>query len=379
MRVGLNLLYLRPGGVGGSEVYCRELARHLAAEPEVDLTLFCGAEAAATFDPAPNQRVVQVSARPFSQARRLIDENLTLAASLRRAPVDVLLSPANFIAPALPARVPQVATVHDLQHLWFPEHFSRTQRAARNALFAATFLRARRLIAISDFTARDLEARFHVPRRRVRTVLEGIDRAAQPSPARLVEVRRAYQLDAPFLYYPAASAPHKDHLGLVTAFARLVAQHPGDHRDGRVELILTGQRTAHWDAVQARIDGLRLTGRVRHLGFVPRADVFPLMKLARALVFPSTFEGFGLPLLEAMQCDTPVVAARRASIPEVTGDAAELLEPGDSEAWAAAMHRALTDEPWRQRLVTAGRANLDRFSWTRCARETLSVLREAAR
>lgn len=367
LRVGVNLLYLRPGQVGGSEVYVRSLLPRLI-ERGARLRVLAGGKAAGTFSPGPGLEVVRVFG-DWSQRRRFLHENTSLVRHL--GGLDVLFSPANFAIPLLPSRIAQVATVHDLQHHWLTANFSPAKRAQRTALFTATLARARRVIAISEFTRQDLLSRYSAPAQHIVTVLEGFESDVQRHPEREEPLRREHGLTRPFVFFPATDNAHKNHTVLIEALARL--------RETPLDLVLTGSTSGVFEALKPRIEQLGLTNRVHHLGFVARHSVYDLMFMAQALVFPSRFEGFGLPVLEAMQCDTPVIAAGCASIPEIAGQGAILLDPDDPAAWADAMLRVCTDEGLREVLIANGRANLERFSWQRCADETLRVLSAAAR
>jgi glycosyltransferase involved in cell wall biosynthesis len=370
LHVGVNLVYLRPGGVGGSETYVRGLVAGLAALPGVRLTLFCSDEAADTF---PGRDVVRVTRAAYSLARRLWAENWTLRRPLRASGADVLFSPGNFAAPLLPKSLPQVATVQDLQHLWLPANFTRIKRVQRSVMFRLTAARCRRLITLSEFTRHDVIERLRIPSDKVVAVFAGIDRSSARDEARLREAREQFGLARRFFYYPAIDAPHKNHATLVDALAVLRRRGIED-----VELLCSGARSQVWEEVAARAQAAGVGDRVRHVGLIPHRTVFDLLRLAVALVFPSEFEGFGLPPLEAMQCDTPVLASSSASIPEIVGEGGWLLPARDAAAWADAMRTLLTESAERERWVARGRRNLERFSWDRCARDTLAVLRTAA-
>jgi len=373
MRVGFNLLYLRPGRVGGSEVYARSLLAAMAPLLDTPVTVYCSAEAAATFQPSPRVRLVPVFQGAFTQAKRLFAENWQLRAALRAHPVDVLLSPGNFAPGLLPSRVPQVATVHDLQHVALPANFSLRTRLARAVLFRATFLRCRLLISISDYTRQELLRRYGLAPGRVAAVPLGADFPAPPSTAAVEAARAAHGLTGPYLCYPAMVAPHKNHQVLFRALASL-------RRAGRPVplLALTGATDEALARLRPATEAEGVDDLVRPLGYLPRAELQAVIAGATALVYPSRFEGFGLPLLEAMQLGVPVVSSRATSLADVAGDAALLLSPDDDAGWADAIQRVTSEAGLRERLVAAGRANVRRFSWRRCAEETLSVLAAAA-
>lgn len=370
MHIGVNLAYLRPSAVGGSEVYVRELVPRLARSG-YKITVFCWTGAAATFEAAGVQAVTLARGR-FSQPKRLVAENLRLAPLVRSRRLDVLFSPANFCAPLLPSGVPQVATFHDLQHVHLPEHFSIVQRVFRETLFRATARRCRALIAISEFTRNDAMREYRIDGGRIVTVLEGVTAAAPPTTAERDAVRARYGLPDRYFYYPAMLAPHKNHGLLLDALVALRARVGAD-----VCLVLTGARTERYGTFLNDVRARGLGEAVMHLGFLPREHVLPVMAGAVALTFPSRFEGFGLPILEAMHCGVPVIASNSTSIPEVAGEAAILLPPDDVPAWARAMESVMEPEA-RVSLVQKGHANVTRFSWDRCAAETLDVLRRAA-
>jgi glycosyltransferase involved in cell wall biosynthesis len=242
-------------------------------------------------------------------------------------------------------------------------------------LFGATFARqSTRIIAISDFTRSDLIQRWGLDNDRVTTVLEGVPEQVPADPARQLRTWQELGLNRPFIFYPAADHAHKNHLGLVRALARLNELHGSE-----LDLVLTGARGPVWARAEAEAERLGIDQHVRHLGFVERGQLFDLFHLASVMAFPSEFEGFGLPLLEAQRCSLPVVASTAASIPEVSGGAALLVDAHDIDGWAEALHRAHADSALRADLVRRGHANLKRFSWRRCARETLEVFEKALR
>jgi len=372
LRIGVNLLYLRPGAVGGSEVYVRNVIERLTDRLDTTLTLFCSVEAGPTFADA-GARVVTAASGEYRRSQRVRDENLGLLRHLDANPVDVLWSPGNFAAPLLPRRLPQVVTVHDLRHHWLPQYYPLATRFQRSALFATSVARARRVITVSEFTRRDVMRRYRVPASTIVTVHQGV-RQDVPGDDAAAETVRRLGLTPPFFVYPAAALPHKNHRRLIESFGRFI-----ERTGSNAQLVLCGAQGDVWDYATRRISAQGLESRVRHLGFLPRReDVFLLLRRAEALVFPSEFEGFGLPLVEAQKVGTPVIASNAGSIPEVVGQGALLLDPMDVEGWARAMERVTTDGELREMLTTRGTENVDRFSWERCAEQTLDVLRAAS-
>jgi alpha-1,3-rhamnosyl/mannosyltransferase len=172
--------------------------------------------------------------------------------------------------------------------------------------------------------------------------------------------------------FPAFTWWHKDHALAVEAFAQVAA------REHDVVLVLTGGEGPAEAAVAERIDSLGLRGRVRRTGLIPRRDVLAIVRGSVAMLYPSRYEGFGLPVIEAMSLGAPVLAADATSLPEVVGDAGRLLPPGDIDAWAEAMSGLLGDGDERERLASAGRARAAGFTWARTVATTLGAYREVA-
>jgi glycosyltransferase involved in cell wall biosynthesis len=296
----------------------------------------------------------------YSARRRFVAENFRINADLRRRPLDVLFSPTNFAIPLLTRRVPQVVTVYDLQHRWLRQNFSLAKWWARELLFRTTSRRASAVICVSEFGAKDMHNTYSTAPRKLHSIPLGVE-VDVPTAHQRAEVRSLYGLRGPFVIYPAMWAPHKNHETLRAAMAQLE-----DVAD--VTLVLTGRPP------QVPIHDLQ----IRHLGQVPRAHLMALMAEAQGLVFPSRFEGFGLPILEAMALGTPVAATREGSLAEVCGSAAITVLPDDVSGWAEVIRYFGENRTGSVSLVAEGLANVERFSWERCAEETLALLHNAA-
>jgi glycosyltransferase involved in cell wall biosynthesis len=300
----------------------------------------------------------------------MLAENFRLRSHVRRDGIDVLFSPANFAAPLLPSRVPQVVTVHDLQHVALPHNFAALKRYGREALFRASFKRVRHVIAVSDSVRDGLLRRYRIDADKVTTIRHGWDPDVRRDLSSEARTRSEFSLGRPFFYYPATDNPHKNHITVVDAFHRLMSS----GHDPGFDIVFTGKRTERFKSVEDRIAKLGLEDRIRDLGYVERETVFDLMYMAVGLVFPSRFEGFGLPLLEAMQCGTAIIASNGASIPEVVGKAAILIPADATEQWAETMEAVFRSPEVRTELGRLGRANLSRFSWHLTADRTLAIL-----
>ena len=346
-RVGVNLLWLRPGIVGGSEEYLvRQLLglAEIGVEGELDVTVFAlpsfraaHPDVAAAFD------VVDAPVSGDSRPRRVLAEATWLAAEARRRRL-ALVHHGGGTVPARTGGAPAVLTVHDLQVLSFPEFFSPVKRAYLRAALPRSVRRAAALCVPSAFVAGTVREAFGVPRDRVTVVPHGL-RPPAVAPTPIAELRARYGLPERFVVYPAITHPHKDHVTLVRALARV---------DG-VGAVLLGGRGGADDEVSAAVEHLGLGDRVVRPGRVPDADRDGCYRAALALAFPSRYEGFGAPVLEAMALGCPVVAADATALPEVVGDAGLLVAPGDVRAWAEALTNVATDPALRDRLADAGR------------------------
>ena len=269
--------------------------------------------------------------------------------------------------------LPTVLTFYDLIPLQRPETMSRRARLFYQLTLSMALNSSRHVLAISEAARRDLLARFKLPAARVTTTPLAADARFRPAPPEeIARVRAAYALPDEMVLCVGINKPHKNLPRLVEAFGRLLAQ------GSRAGLVLAGP----WDEryPEARTAAAALAGgeRVRLLGPVADADLPALYAAATVFVLPSQYEGFGLPVLEAMACGTAVACSNSSSLPEIAGDAALTFDPFDVDALAAALGRLLRDHELRARLQQAGLAQAARFSWANTAAATLGVYRQAA-
>lgn len=366
--IGVNLLYLRPGLVGGSEVYVRELIKQLILCDQHKIIIFCNTEVGITFENSHNLKIVIVSDKPFNQVERLFNENIKLIKFIKSNPVDILFSPANFAIPFLSSNINQIVTVHDLQHHWLTEHFTLPQRIFRTLMFKLSFFRCRHIIAISEFTKQDIINRYGLRDKDITVVHHGIADYYLNDNSILEATKIKFGLKEKYFYYPSAMFCHKNHKTILEAFYKV-------HKEmgKEVQMIFTGAQNDMYPIVQEQIKKLGLTDSVKHLGFVSREEVFAIMKMAKALVFPSEFEGFGFPILEAMRCGTPVLASNTTAIIEVAENAAILINPFNVDEWVNAMINILHDDELRGKLTNSGYEQVVKFTWAKCVEKTLTV------
>lgn len=276
----------------------------------------------------------------------------------------------NATAP-LALSTPYVTTIHDLSLRRMPEAHPLRRRAYQGTLLARSARRARAVIAVSETSARDIVAMLGVPRDRVVvTPLAADERFRRVDDAASLDaVRARYDLPDRYLLYVGNVEPRKNLSRLVDAFESIAA--PG------VTLAIAGALAWMSREVERRVATYRGEGRVRLLGYVADDDLPALYTAADAFVYPSLWEGFGLPVLEAMACGTPVVASRIPAIEEVAGRAARLVDPLSTAEIAAALETLLADAAERERLSTAGRERAARFTWEQTARRTIAAYHTA--
>ncbi len=294
--------------------------------------------------------------------------HLRLSWEMQRHTPDVLFVPAHVV----PLRHPRsVVTIHDVGYLHHPESHPA---AARRMLHATTRWSTRvasRIIAISEATKRDLTAHYAVPAERIQVIHHGVDHTMRlASRESIVELRHRLGLPEAYVLFVGTIQPRKN-LGRLAEAMSFVANAGLPHR-----LVLAGKRGWLASEVETHISRSASADRVQYLGYVATSDLPTLYSGADAFCFPSLYEGFGLPLLEAMACGTPVVAANSSAIPEVAGDAALLVDPTDVAAIGTALVRVLTGEPIRRQCIVRGRTRASTYTWERTAEATIGLLRE---
>jgi glycosyltransferase involved in cell wall biosynthesis len=346
MQVGISLLTLVPRVSGGSETYARELVRGLGTVGTHSYRVLLP-EIASDVDGLPSELVDEYRASRSTPGRMVaMAEGVLRGGRLRRrlAGLDAVHFPLTVMIPRVTSP-PAVTTVLDLQHEFLPHFFSRAELAYRRAVYSWSVRKSELVIAISKHAADAVVERLGAPASKLRPIHLGIDHAV---------FRPGDEPRGRFLVYPARAWPHKNHARLFEAFARL----RGRHDD--LELVLTAY------------EGSTPTG-VRSLGHVSRDELVRLYRTAAGLVFPSEYEGFGQPPLEAMACGCPVACSTAASLPEVCGDAARLFDPTSVEEMIAAVEEILEHPAeWSAR----GISRAAEFTWEKTARAHDAVYTE---
>lgn len=365
-----------PRRMAGAGVYTYQLVRALApVAGNHELLVFARP---GLFDDLaerhPRLRIVHVDAP--SRAARLAWEQGTLPMQLRRLGIDVLHSPHHHtpLAPWLPfgrrrAGPRRVVTFHDVTFLLLSQRYPLLRRLYMEGVTRLAARLAEAIITPSETVRQDLLRRLGVPGERVVAIPEAAGPQYVPieDEGALGQVRGKYRLPDRYLLSVGSLEPGKNRSRLFRAYARLRKE------GGDWPLVVVGQLAWRYEGELELVRRLGLEEHVRFLGYVPDEDMPALYSAASVLAFPSLYEGFGLPVLEAMSCGTPVVTSDRSALAEVAGDAALLVDPTDVEALAEALGRLLSDDSLRADLRTRGIERAGQFSWERTARATLSV------
>lgn len=368
MNIGINALYLIPGGVGGTETYLRGLVRALAdIDSENRYFLFTNRETGPDLLPkAPNFTLVPQRVRAVVRPARILWEQTALPLAVARCHLDVLLNP-GFTAP-LAAGCPQVTVFHDLQHKRHPEYFRWFDLPFWNFFLYWSAQISKLVVADSDATAHDLFRYYRLPDSKVRVVPLGVDPAFFD-----IATRREPPGPRPFLLSASTLHPHKNLDGLLRAFAEF-------RRAGRPEyrLVICGLHGFFTGPLHDLRASLGLADAVDFPGWIPRADLHDLFARASAFIYPSLFEGFGLPVVEALAAGVPTACSAIEPLSGIARDAALQFDPRDPSAIAAAMLRLVDDNDLRARLERAGPLRAANFSWQKTAEATLRALCDAA-
>jgi glycosyltransferase involved in cell wall biosynthesis len=373
LRVGLNAIFLEPG-MGGLETYVLELVPALLrTAPNARLTVLCNDRGRGLLAAQDWATEVELDVPPVMTRRGLrAAGELTLLGAIAGRRFDVLHSPA-LLAP-LATRAANVVVLADTTWLTVPDLGKGQAATVRlwQAVVPRVARRADRVIAISEASARDVREQLRVDPARIDVIPLGYGApprtAATPEP----ELRSRLGLGTgPIILNVGMKKVHKNQRRLVRALPRIRESVP------EAQLVLAGASTPYEDQLRAEAHALGLDGGVATPGYVDDADLEGLYAAASAFVFPSLNEGFGLPVLEAMARDVPVVTSNRSSLPEVVGNAALLVDPTSEDEIADATVRVINDQAARQRLISAGRARLAEFTWSRTAEGTVACWERA--
>ena len=363
MRIGIDARKLHDFGIG---TYIRNLLRHLSRlDHDTEYVIIARPNDAAALDAlGPNFRAVAETSGNYSLA-----EQLKIPLILRRERVTLFHAPHYVLPPVVTCR--SVVTIHDCIHLMFPQYLpNRMALGYARASIATAARRANRIITVSESSKHDILRFVNVEPSKIEVIPNAFDErfSVQPPEAQVVRVRERYQLQDEFVLYAGNVKPHKNLERLIDAF-HLVRTRGLDH----LKLVLIGDEISKYTSLRRAVHRHQLHKYVRFLGYLPEDTLTVMYRLASVFVFPSLYEGFGLPPLEAMASGTPVVTSNVSSLPEVAGDAAILVNPYEPESIADGIYRVVTDRPTRDDLCRRGLERSRQFSWESSVRRVREI------
>jgi glycosyltransferase involved in cell wall biosynthesis len=377
-RIGIDVTAAVTQG-GGIGRYTRELVRALvqsesfgdyeyvffSARPDQNLPVL---------DPLPQGENIIYRRAPVSQVWLYrLWHRLRIPVPIQTATgnLDLFHSP-DFVLPAVRGPIPKLLTVHDLSFIHYPEAFTPALVRYLNQVVPRSIEQANRILADSQATKKDLIDHWQVPADKITVLYSGVSNSFKPitDKGKLKDIRNRYGLgDKPYLLGVGTLQPRKNYSLLIRAFKEVAQQFPHN-------LLIAGGKGWLYEEMMTQVDQLGLYDRVRFLGFVADDDLPGLYSQAALFVFPSLYEGFGLPLLEAMACGVPVISSNSSSLPEVVGDAAVTLPPENADAWSDTILALLADSTLRTSLVADGFLQARHFTWKRAAKQLMSIYEE---
>ena len=368
MRIGIDARKLHDFGIG---TYIRNLLRQLARmDDRTEFVVFCRPEDRETLSTlGENFRAVPEPAANYSVA-----EQLRIPLALQREGVTLFHAP-HYVLPPL-VRCRSVVTIHDCIHLMFPQYLpNRLAFGYARTSIGLAARRATRVLTVSESSKRDILRFVDTKPDKIDVIYNAYDErfAIDPAEEDVVRVRERYQLQDEFVLYAGNVKPHKNLERLIDAF-HIVRNRGLDH----LKLVMIGDEISKYTALRRAVHRHQLHKYVRFLGYLPEETLAVMYRLAGVFVFPSLYEGFGLPPLEAMASGTPVVTSNVSSLPEVAGNAAVLVDPYDPHAIADGIYRVLTDADLRKDLRRRGVARAGQFSWEQSVRRVRKIYGEVA-
>jgi len=370
--IKLGVIALAGPDNGGTYQYTLSMLQALSHADGLDITVYGDSQ-------NPDFLKLGYPIRHFTESRSrqtaaLIADRMHIRLADRFASQDILLAPIYSLA-LLHTSKPFAYTLHDVQENHYPENFSRWQRVWRYQVYARLQARAARVICESRFVKTDIVRSFGVSEQQIVVMPAPPLRPfpADSSDDRLRAVRARLQLPEKFLFYPAQFWVHKNHLRLIEAFAEAVAEVPD------LKLVLTGKRRDEYDVVMRAVGKFGVSDKVCHLGYVEQDDLAPIYRLATALIMPSLFESVSIPIYEAFQAGTPVMASNVLAIPEQVGDAGLLFDPTSVASIKQAILTMTDDPEAARRLGKRGQERMSAMTPERYGEELKSLLTEMLR
>ncbi|WFN36777.1 glycosyltransferase family 4 protein [Methanomicrobium antiquum] len=379
MKIGINLIPLRPGKNGGMEVYLRNLLEqlflidnvnqyYLITAPYNDSTLNYSAPNCKKLRIHEGRGLIDLTSgllSKFIPSHTYVDDPMTRI--IKDNKIDLWFCPFLSLDPR-PLNIPSIVTIPDLQHEYFPDYFSKEELELRRDYIQPSCEQATKIITISQFSKQSFIEKLGIKPEKIEVIYLAAGDNFGKNTDDQKKILNKYNLPEYYLLYPANAWPHKNHLNLIKGF-----NHYKKIYNDSLHLVLTGSDLKNNIAINDLISQYNLKESVHILNYIDKGDMPELFKNAKALIFPSLFEGFGIPLLEAMTVGCPVIASDTTSIPEIADNAAYLFEPTDPLSICDAIHKIVADEPLREELVSRGKERAILYSYEKVARMHLDL------
>ena len=385
MTIGIDIRVLTRGARTGVEEYAINLLNFLLPlDKKIKYKLFYNAYRKAELNyPWANLDNVEIKKFRFPNRALFFSNRWTCRPKIDRLlnRVDIFFNPHFFVAP-VSSSCKKVVTFHDLSFELYPEFFSRSKRIWQKILMNAKkeAQKADQIIAVSNSTKQDLIDFYKIPEEKIKVIYSGIEQNLKKdiSDEKILKVKKKYRLPDKFILYFGTIEPRKNLIGLIRAFEKIHEYKTNAHEsftNNNIKLVIAGEKGWLYEDVFKAAKQSPFASEIIFTGFVNNNDKPYLYSLASLFVYPSFYEGFGFPPLEAMARKTPTITSKFSSLPETVGKAAIMIDPYDIDEFACAINLALKDENLREKLKKQGLEQVKKFSWQKCAQETLEVLK----
>ncbi len=363
MRIGVNLLDLIPGHIGGMEQYIRNLIQYSSSRDDVEFYLFLNKQNFVTFHQIPH-KITKILIEKKNRGIEFLQEVHDHDLDLLFCPL-LNLEPKNIF-------IPSVVTIPDMQHKFYPEFFSKEALELREKSFEFSVKNADKIITLSEYSKKTIVSSYDVQQEKVEVIYLDASTTFQPDTyQKSKRILRKYKLPFQYIFYPANFWKHKNHYVLIQALSILHTKYRI-----KVHLVLTGQKKRMDPEILRLIRKEKLSRYIHIIGYIDQRDLQKIFICADILVFPSLFEGFGIPLIEAMRCNCPIVCSDRTSIPEIVGEAALFFNPEDPDDIAEKISLVINNSDIRDELIEKGKIQSLKFSWSSTSDKTLDVFSE---
>lgn len=361
MNLGVNAVGLYPGKSGGAEQYVRNIIRKLEEYSDITTYLFLNDQAIDTFEDETRTRKILIDVHR--------DMEVQLKGYMELYNIDVWFCPLFHLIP-VDCKIPNATAIFDIQQDYYPENFDKQVLRNRISLTRDTLKHTDMVLTISEFSKKTLTEKYDYPAEKIKVTYLDADSSfdGELDADKLIEVKKT--LPGEFILFPANMWPHKNHVGLIKGFALAKKKW-----DLPLKLVFTGARERETPQIERAIEESGLREDVVYLGYQPQEKMKYIFASANMLAFPSMFEGFGIPLVEAMAVNLPIICANTTCLPEIAQDAAVLFDPESEKEIADAIYRVYTDKDLRKRLIQCGQKRRKSFSWEACARQTVEHLK----